>query len=171
MIYKYHIKILILLCLFIFISFSNAEAINEATIEAYLKKDVPPIKYIEQAEGLWQIPIKGEHKDEIMLWVNLIRAEEDGTPSYITFWIILARIPEGFNKDCDKMLELYQSLLDVGYKSYLVKMVIDEDNDIGIQAELPIEDLSFTAFIKTLWEIIYAADDYYPRLMRILEIE
>ena len=60
--------------------------------------------------------------------------------------------------------QCYEAMLQYNREMNLAKFVLDEDNDVTLTVELPIEALSYTVFSEGLTALAYYADDLYPEL-------
>jgi hypothetical protein len=145
----------------------RAGALSDEIITRWLEKE--DLVYTKVQEGYWALDFEGDNYSPITLMIQLRKSTTDDTPAYVTYWALMQFIPDDVLEDSGTMSALTRSLLDVGYTEYLVKMVIDDDVQIGVQTELPAEGLTYDAFIKALWKVVNIADDQYPDIQHYLD--
>jgi hypothetical protein len=141
-------------------------AVNDNAIEGWFDRE--GLYYDKVRPGYWTLDFQGDNYSPITLMITL-RENDDGEPTYVTFWALMQFIPDKVLRSDKKMYELNMHLLQIGYEQYLVKMVIDSDNQIGVQVELPSEGLTYEAFVKGLWRTVNVADDDYPMIEQYLD--
>jgi TolB-like protein len=138
---------------------SSSGVVVPRDIESWMDRD--NLRYDTRSNGsTWDLGFSGSYGQEFSLIVGL-RSNDDGTPTYITFWALLQYLPDNFLGSKKKMKRLTDELLAVGYSEYLVKAVIDTDGEVGVQVELPAEGANYDSFSKALWRCVNSADNVW----------
>ncbi len=140
----------------------------DATIESYFKEHEPPLRYKAKKEGWWELRFEAEFLNAIVLWVQ---TPTDGAGNqFVSFWSIIDDIPPEILQDKKRLEKLYQVLLEIGRDYYIVKAIIDQDNDIGIQAELHADNLNSDTFLTTLWMVVDCTNKESKNILKLLEV-
>ncbi len=124
-------------------------------IEAWLNEEgFEPLTYDDEP-NTWYISTTGDNMGAVPCTLYL----NDG---FICFQSVLVSIPEHSHGD---LCDLADVLLRVGLENYMVKVVINDYNNVEMEAEFPAADLSRDDFVTALWLVLGTADAEYPRII------
>ncbi|MCK4594075.1 hypothetical protein KAU45_06195 [bacterium] len=124
-------------------------------IEAWLNEEgLEPLTYDDEP-NTWYISTTGDNMGVVPCTLYL-------SYGFICFQSVLVSIPEHSHGD---LCALADVLLRVGLENYLVKVVINDYNNVELEAEFPAADLSRDDFVTALWLVLNTADAEYPRII------
>lgn len=131
------------------------EADLAVKIEAWLNEEgLDPLTYSDEP-NTWYISTTGDNMGVVPCTLYL----NDG---FICFQTVLVSIPEHSHGD---LCALADVLLRIGLENYMVKVVINDYNNVELEAEFPAADLSHVDFVTALWLVLGTADEEYPRII------
>jgi len=113
-----------------------------------------PLTY-EDEPNTWYISTTGDNMGAVPCTLYL----SDG---FLCFQSVLVSIPEHSHGDLG---DLAGVLLRIGLENYLVKAVINDYNNVELEAEFPAASLSRDDFVTALWLVLGTADSEYPRII------
>lgn len=103
--------------------------------------------------GLWRTGFRGEHDAHVIV----VRLTEH--------WIYMAISPFVDPPETPECrAHCYEAMLQFNREMNLAKFVLDEDNDLTLTVELPMNALTYVVFAEGLTALAYYADDLYPEL-------
>lgn len=133
----------------------NPEAALAAQIEVWLREEgLEPLTYDDEP-NTWYVSTPGENLGAVPCTIYL----SDG---FLCFQSVLVSIPEHSHGD---LCALADVLLRVGLENYMVKAVVNDYNNVELEAEFPARDLSRDDFVTALWLFLGTADAEYPRII------
>ncbi len=111
-------------------------------------------------DGTWRARFRGRKAT----FPFLIRI--DSEEGYITFAIVpYLKSPE----DDDAAAQLYDRLLQLNQVLLMAKFSIDDDLDVVLSVEYPVEELDESEFLDSLNVLSYYADTHHDELVELLE--
>jgi len=148
--------ITILLALLLLAGFALAETTVGENIEAWLNEEDFEVVTYDDSPDTWYISTEGHNIGAVPCIIYL----SDG---FLCFRSELVTIPENNHGD---LVSLTRELLDIGFRNYLVKAVINDSNGVEIEAEFPAGDLSRQDFVDAVWLVLNTADAEYPQIIK-----
>jgi hypothetical protein len=126
-----------------------------AQIAAWLTEEgFDPLTYSDEP-NTWYISTTGDNMGAVPCTLYL----SDG---FICFQSVLVSIPEHNHGD---LCDLAGVLLRIGLENYMVKAVINDYNNVELEAEFPATSLTREDFVTALWLMLGTADAEYPRII------
>ncbi|RMH68441.1 MAG: hypothetical protein D6675_16180 [Gemmatimonadetes bacterium] len=133
------------------------------TIESYFQQHNPPLHYRTRHLNGWELRFEpNQSHTDIVLWVRV--AADSAGNQFIAFWSVIETIPPEIKSDPHRLNALYKALLDIGRDYYIVKAIVDPEDEIGIQAEIHAGGMTAEQFYKTLWMVVDLTDQEADRL-------
>jgi hypothetical protein len=133
----------------------DPEAAQAAQIAVWLAEEgFDPLTYDDEP-NTWYISTTGDNMGAIPCTLYLC----DG---FLCFQSVLVSIPEHSHGDLG---DLAGVLLRVGLENYMVKAVINDYNNVELEAEFPATSLTRDDFVTALWLMLGTADSEYPRII------
>jgi hypothetical protein len=131
------------------------EADLAAKIETWLAEEgFDPLTYDDEPDT-WYISTTGDNMGAVPCTLYL----SDG---FLCFQSVLVSIPEHSHGD---LCALADVLLRIGLENYMIKVVINDYNNVELEAEFPATSLSREDFVTALWLVLGTADAEYPRII------
>lgn len=125
-------------------------------VEEFLKGDGWPVDRVDQ--NTWRSGFRGE--------VNSFRFYVRLTENWIFFTIVPFVVAPRSN---DHARELYRHLLRLNREINLAKFAIDDDDDVVLTVELPIEEAGDASMKDALEAMAYYADRHYLEVLTIAQ--
>jgi len=130
--------------------------LTDKTVEEYLQRDHWPFDRIDA--GTWRSGFRGE-VSSFRFFVRL-------SQHWIFFTIVPFLIAP---KDAECQRRLYRRLLELNREINMAKFAIDEDEDVVLTVELPVEALENSEFKDALDALSYYADKHYLELLNLAQ--
>src|SRR5262245_12446280 len=125
-------------------------------VEEFLAKDGWPFERID--EHTWRSGFRGE--------VNSFRFFVRLTDNWIFFTIVPFVVAP---RSDERALDLYGHLLRLNREMNMAKFAIDDDADVVLTVELPIESLDESEFKDALDALSYYADKHYLEVLNLAQ--
>ncbi|MEO6954456.1 MAG: YbjN domain-containing protein [Polyangia bacterium] len=125
-------------------------------VEEFLKGDGWPVERVDR--NTWRSGFRGD--------VNSFRFYVRLTDNWIFFTIVPFVVAP---RSSDHARELYRHLLRLNREINLAKFAIDDDDDVVLTVELPIEDAGDASMKDALEAMAYYADRHYLEVLTIAQ--
>lgn len=130
--------------------------VDQGAIEALLQAGGWPCDRI--TDDTWRSHFRGRRAS----FPFLVRWDPEG---YLTFAIVpFLKSPE----EQDKAEALYAKLLELNHALLMAKFSIDDDLDVVLSVEYPVEELDKSEFVDALDVLGYYADEHYDELRALV---
>jgi len=146
----------ILLVLLLWAGIAFAEATIGENIESWLNEEGFEVVTYEDSAETWYISTEGDNIGAVPCIIYL-------SEGFVCFRSELVTIPASNHGD---LVSLNRELVDIGFRNYLVKAVINGYNGVEIEAEFPAGSLYRQDFVDAVWLILNTADAEYPQIIK-----
>ena len=123
-------------------------------IEAYLGRDGWPFERVDH--NTWRSGFRGNNA----CFRFYIRLSDHWVFFTIVPFLVAPKSPEAEQGLCRRLLELNRDM-------NMAKFALDDDQDVVLTVELPVENLVFSEFKDALDALSYYADKHYVELLNI----
>ncbi len=130
--------------------------LNSELVEEFLKTDGWPVERVDK--NTWRSGFRGD--------VNSFRFYVRLTDNWIFFTIVPFVVAP---RQDDHARELYRHLLKLNREINLAKFAIDDDDDVVLTVELPIEEAGDASMKDALEALAYYADRHYLDVLTIAQ--
>jgi hypothetical protein len=130
--------------------------ITDKTVEEFLARDDWPFERIDP--NTWRSGFRGDTNS----FRFFIRLTENWIFFTIVPFVVAARSPQNEGK-------LHRRLLELNREINMAKFALDDDDDVVLTVELPVETLDFSEFKDALDALSFYADRYYLEVLNLAQ--
>ena len=133
-----------------------AEATTAENIETWLNEEGFEVVTYDDTAETWYISTEGDNIGAVPCIIYL-------TEGFVCFRSELVTIPPSNHGD---LAELNRELVNIGFRNYLVKAILNDGDVVEIEAEFPAGSLARQDFVDALWLVLNTADSEYQNIIK-----
>ncbi len=135
---------------------TDVTELNAETVERYFGEYGWSFETI--GDAIWRTGFKGENG----FFTIYMRLTEN--------WLYMTISPFVTQPTVERTrVHTMEAMLHFNREMNLAKFVLDEDEDVTLTVELPVNALSYEVFAEGLTALAYYADDIYPDMLELAE--